>query len=142
MNKPLPATMSRFRTVALLRLARFETGWLSLASSYNPKLAATLVHDLHLQVEDARAIGAHDVVEVSAQLEKLLAAADRRRYVVPPDIELLVTMAIQLLGILIRGERNSSVDVRGFVRQIDEAVDMLKGDVSPRSVGERGSGHS
>jgi len=142
MNKPLPATMSRFRTVALLRLARFETGWLSLASSYNPKIANSLAHDLHLQQQDARAVGATDVVEVSCQLEKLFAAADRRRYVVPPEIELLVTMAVQLLGILIRDERNASVDVRGFVRQIDEAVNALKAEVPPRSVPQRGSGDS
>jgi hypothetical protein len=128
MSKPTAASLSRFRTVALLRLARLETGWLSLSTAYQPALAAALARDLRLQKEDARTIGAADVVEVSERLEKLVAASEQRKYVLPADIEVVATMAIHLLGLLIRGERSASVDVPGFLRQIEDAVEALRTD--------------
>ena len=145
MSKPLPAAVSRFRTVALLRLARLETGWLSLPSAYDAKLASTLLRDLQQQTQEARRIGAGEVVEVSDRLEKLLVAAERRRCVVPPEVDHLVTMAIQLLGILIRGERSVSVDVPGFLRKMESATETLRGGglaAEPPSLGRRREGSS
>jgi hypothetical protein len=141
-KQQLPAAVSRFRTVALLRLARLETGWLSLPSSYDARLANTLVRDLQAQTQEARRLGVSDVVEVSDRLEKLLVAAELRRCVVPPEVDHLVTMAIQLLGLLIRGERTVTVDVPGFLRKMEDATHTLRvgGDPAPSSFGkQRGS---
>src|SRR5690606_23459586 len=73
------------------------------------------------------------------KLEDLLEVAATLHYEVPEDFELVVTMAIQFLGLLLRKKDAGTMkgfDLDGFVRQVDEVLHGVKSaPITPRSTG-------
>ena len=118
--------LARFRTLSLERIGRVEAAWLSFVQGLeDPEMARGMAHDLHNVKGDARIAGFNEIALLCQKLEDLLEVAARLRYDVPEDFELVVTMAIQFLGLLLRkrdGGAMRGFDLDGFVRQVDEVL--------------------
>lgn len=127
--------IARFRTVGLERLARVEAGWMSLTHGHaGASEESTLFRDLHTLKGDARVVGFGDVALLCQRLEDLVFAARERRYQVREEVDILVTMSIQFVGMLLRKKGPAGgIDLAGFVKQIEELLrDFPKGSERPR----------
>lgn len=127
MTPDLPeGIITRFRTLSLERLGRVEATWNSLIGGVQDHNALREVaRDLHTLKGDSRMVGFDDVHVLSQKLEELFAVAGQLDYRVSDDLELVITMAIQFLGVLLRkksGNAVSGIDLPGFVRQVDEVL--------------------
>jgi two-component system chemotaxis sensor kinase CheA len=81
--------------------------------------------ELHTLKGDARVVGFNDIHLLAHKLEELLGAAERRRFLIPEEFDLVMTMAIRLMVMLLRtrdGVSLGGIDVDGFVQQIDELL--------------------
>ncbi len=144
--------VSRFQTSSLERVARLETSWSRLVADPTDSEAVSLIHrEVHTLKGDSRMVGFTDVDLVCHKIEDLLELAREREYQVNDDVELSVTMGLQLVALLIRkrvGSSLSGIDLPGFVRQIDGLVAETRRDkvsrprvpTGPPKLGPRPSG--
>lgn len=113
----------RFRVVSLERLARLEAGWTkAVADPTDAEAIAAMHREVHTLKGDARMVGFTDVDLVCHKLEDMLQLAAERDHQVSDDFELIVIMAVQLVGMLIRKRAGASfggIDLPGFIRQMD-----------------------
>lgn len=127
MTPDLPeGIITRFRTLSLERISRVEATWNSLAHGVHDQAAVReLSRDLHTLKGDSRMVGFDEIHVLSHKLEELFALATQLDYAVPDDVEFVVTMAIQFLGMMLRKKSSnamSGIDLDGFVRQVDEVL--------------------
>ncbi|MDX2088181.1 MAG: ATP-binding protein [Kofleriaceae bacterium] len=119
------AIIARFRTLSLERVGRVEATWNSLIQGvHDDDAIRAMAHDVHTLKGDAKIVGFDEVHALTQKLEELLALAAQQRYAVSEDLELVVTMATQFLGMLLRKKAGgtSGIDLVGFVRQVDEII--------------------
>jgi chemotaxis protein histidine kinase CheA len=118
-----PEVLGRFRVVSLERLDRIDAAWQALiAGSASAVDGETLTQELHTLKGDARVVGMSDVGVLCQRLEELVFAARDRRFHVHEDVDIVMTMAIQFLGMLIRkkpGMVSSGIDLEGFLKQLE-----------------------
>lgn len=124
---PLPdEVLLRFRQLAAERLPRAESLWLSLVQGAGAvDDAGELQRLVHTLKGDAQLVGLSEVELVCHKLEDLLAVARDLAHAVPDDVDLLVTMSFQLIGLLTRKRSGSAVagiDMPGFVQEVDQVV--------------------
>ena len=114
--------LARFRAAAFERLERIDTTWTALThGSGSSKGDEEMFRELHTLKGDARVVGFPDVALLCQRLEDLLSAARRRRYQVHEDVDVVVTMAIQFAGMLLRKKAGITrgIDLEGFLAQIE-----------------------
>jgi two-component system chemotaxis sensor kinase CheA len=114
--------IARFRAVAFERLERIDATWTALThGSASPKSDDEMFRELHTLKGDARVVGFSDVAVLSQKLEDLLNEARRRRYRVSDDVDVVVTMAIQFIGMILRKKAGVTrgIDLEGFLAQIE-----------------------
>jgi two-component system chemotaxis sensor kinase CheA len=118
--------VARFRSVAQQRLGRIEVCWSDLTSGGDdPSLAAELRRELHTLKGESRAIGFPDINLVCHKLEEMVGRAERSRFRVSDNFDLMVVGAIQFVAMLLRkkpGQAFGGIDLPGFIQQIDEAL--------------------
>ena len=118
--------IARFRTLSLERISRVESTWNALTQGVHEEAAIReMARDLHTLKGDARIVGFEEVGLLAQKLEELLLLAGQLRYQVSEDLELVVTMATQFVGMLLRKKAGSTmggIDLDGFVRQVDEIL--------------------
>ena len=120
------ALLTRFRTVSFERLERIDSAWAALTHD----AAATDVEenayrDLHTLKGDARVVGFGDVAVLCQRLEDILNAARVRQYRVHEEVDIVVTMGLQFIGMLLRkkvGGSRTGIDLDGFLVQIDHVL--------------------
>ncbi len=121
-----PEVLARFRAVGFERLERIDAAWRELTQGeLAPKVEDTLYRELHTLKGDARVVGYAEVGLLCQRLEDLLAAARDRRYRVHEDVDIVVTMAVQFIGMLIRrkpGGAPSGIDLDGFLEQLESVL--------------------
>ncbi len=125
----MPETLlARFRTSAFERLERIDTGWAALlGGTASPQVEQEVFRDLHTLRGEAGVVGAKDVVLLARRLEDLVYAARDCSYRVKDDVDIVVTMAIQFIGILLRRSGSSpqpGIDIPGFVKQVEEVLSL------------------
>jgi two-component system chemotaxis sensor kinase CheA len=120
------AVLARCRAQGFERLERIDWGWTALVGgTCPPEREKELYRDLHTLKGDTRIVGLTDVATLCQKLEDLLFAARDRRYRVHEDVDVVVTMAIQFIGMLLRRKGSSSrsgIDLQGFLKQIEEVL--------------------
>lgn len=117
--------ITRFRTLSLERIGRVESVWNALVQGAEDEEAVRgIARDLHTLKGDARIVGFDEVHVLSHKLEELLALAGQMNYRVSEDFDLVVTMATQFVGMLLRKKSGgaSGIDLPGFVRQVDDVL--------------------
>jgi len=118
--------LERFRTLSLERIGRVEAMWNGLVQNIDADEAARQIsRDVHTLKGDAAIVGFFEVQILCQKLEDLLQLAEEVQYEISEDFELVVTMAIQFVGMLLRKKRGSAMtglDLPGFVRQVDDVL--------------------
>src|SRR5690242_8626544 len=117
--------ITRFRTLSLERIGRVESVWQTLIQGAEDHEAVrAMSRDLHTLKGDAKIVGFEEVHVLAQKLEELLAAAGQVQYRVSEDFDLVVTMAAQFVGMLLRKKTRDAagIDLVGFVRQVDEVL--------------------
>ena len=120
------ALLERFRALSLDRIARTEAAWnLAVQGTVDAAAVRQVLRDLHTLKGDARVIGLDQVHVLAHKLEDLLGLAGEHQFQVSEDFDLVVTMAIQFAGMLLRMKPGASVtgiDLDGFLRQVEEIL--------------------
>ncbi|MGN6104988.1 MAG: ATP-binding protein [Kofleriaceae bacterium] len=134
--------LERFRKLSLERIGRVEAMWNSLIQHREgEEVALQLARDVHTLKGDAAIVGFLEVQVLCQKLEDLLSVSESLNYEVSDDLELVVTMAIQFVGMLLRkksGSSMSGLDLPGFVRQVDDVLRECRTmPVSPRGRARR-----
>jgi len=114
--------LARFRALAFERLERIDATWNALTRGIAPaKADDEMFRELHTLKGDARVVGFLEVSVLCQRLEDLLSAARGRRYRVHEEVDIVVTMAIQFVGMLLRRGAGVSrgIDLDGFLSQIE-----------------------
>jgi len=117
----------RFRTFSLERMRRVEASWNRIVQDPESDhgMFGGMLREVHTLKGDASIVGYHEVHLLCQKLEDLLQIADRLTSDVSEDLDLVVTMAIQFLGMLLRmrpGSPMTGLDLDGFVRQCDDVL--------------------
>lgn len=135
--------IQRFRQLVVERLTRAESLWFSLLQGTGQDAeAAELLRVVHTLKGDAGVIGLTDVHLVCHELEELLDAAKDVAWAVPDDLDLLVTMSFQFIGLLARrppGVLVAGIDLAGFVQEVDQAVRATRALERFAGTGPKGS---
>ena len=139
--------LERFRTLSLERIGRVEAMWNGLVQNIGVDEAARQINrDVHTLKGDAAIVGFFEVQILCQKLEDLLQLAEEMHYEISEDFELVVTMAIQFVGMLLRKKRGSAMtglDLPGFVRQVDDVLRESRAlPVSTRGGGRRAGSRS
>jgi two-component system, chemotaxis family, sensor kinase CheA len=118
--------LERFRVLSLERVGRVETAWnrlIHVRDEDDDDLVPSMQREVHTLKGDAAVAGFVEVQQLCQKLEDLLEVAEAR-FEISEDFDLVVTMAIQFLGILLRVKSGAmtGLDLDGFVRQVDEVV--------------------
>jgi two-component system chemotaxis sensor kinase CheA len=118
--------LTRFRAVAYERLSRLDAAWAGLTAGRAPPGAEhEIFRDIHTLKGDARVLGFPEVALLSQRLEDVLSAARERRFRVHEDVDVVVTMAIQFIGLLLRkraGTAKAAIDLDGFIAQVEQVT--------------------
>ena len=118
--------VARFRAVSFERLERIEATWLALTHGGGEGAREDAMYrDLHTLKGDARVVGFSDVAVLAQRLEDLLAAARVRRYRVHEDVDIVVQMGLQFIGMLLRrkhGAPRAGIDLDGFLKQLEDVL--------------------
>jgi two-component system chemotaxis sensor kinase CheA len=116
--------ITRFRTLSLERIGRVESVWNALLQGADDEEAVrAMSRDLHTLKGDAKAVGFEEVHALAQKLEELVAVASHHDYRVSEDFELVVSMATQFAGILLKKKTAASgIDLAGFLRQVDDVL--------------------
>jgi len=137
--------LERFRTLSLERVGRVEAMWNGLVQNVDAdESARQIARDVHTLKGDAAIVGFFEVQILCQKLEDLLQLAEEMHYEISEDFELVVTMAIQFAGMLLRKKRGSAMtglDLPGFVRQVDDVLRESRAlPLSPRGRARRAGG--
>jgi two-component system chemotaxis sensor kinase CheA len=137
---------TRFRAVSLERVERIEATWLALThGGTDPAREEELYRDLHTLKGDARVVGFTDVSHLCQRLEDLLAAARARHYRVHEEVDVVVNMGFQFLGMLLRrkqGAPAAGIDLEGYFKQLDDVLgDWLRRSSEAPALGAPGPLH-
>jgi two-component system chemotaxis sensor kinase CheA len=121
------ALLARFRALAFDRLERIDAAWIELTgadAAPEAKTEEAIFQELHTLKGDARVVGLADVAVLCQKLEELLALAQRRRFRVHEDVDIVATMAIQFVGMLLRKGTvaRGGIDLEGFLAQIEHVL--------------------
>jgi two-component system chemotaxis sensor kinase CheA len=118
--------LARFRTVSYERLDRIDSAWVALMQGTGPRsVEDDVFRDLHTLKGDAQVAGFSDVGVLCQRLEDLLSAARGRQYRVNEEVDIVVTMSIQFIGMLLRKKSDvprTGIDLEGFLAQIQEVL--------------------
>jgi two-component system, chemotaxis family, sensor kinase CheA len=117
--------LEEFRHESIERLERVDGAWMALLNgTASAETEPTLLRDVHTLKGDARVVGVTDVALLAQSLEDLLAAAKARSYRVHEDVDVVVTMAIQFMGMLVRKHARvrKSIDLDSFLKQVEEVT--------------------
>lgn len=118
--------LDRFRASSRDRLSRVEAAWTSLCEGVAPAGTATEMHrNVHTLKGDARMVQFDDINLVCQKLEDLLAVADAKKYQVDSDFDLVVTMALDFVGLMLKRRTDqvvSGIDLRGFATQVKQVL--------------------
>ena len=121
--------IARFRASGFERLERIEAGWAALAhGGAEGSVEEEMLRDLHTLKGDARVMGFAEAGVLCQRLEDLLAVARERRYRVHEDVDIVVNMGLQFIGMLLRkkvGAPRGGIDLDGFLKQIEEVLAEL-----------------
>jgi two-component system, chemotaxis family, sensor kinase CheA len=123
----LPADLlERFRVLSLERVGRLETAWNRLVHvrEDDDGIVQHMQREVHTLKGDAAVVGAREVLRLCQKLEDLLAVTQELHFEVSEDLEVVVTMAIQFLGMLLRVKVGAmtGLDLDGFVHQVDDVL--------------------
>jgi chemotaxis protein histidine kinase CheA len=123
----IPADLlERFRVLSLERVGRVEATWNRLVHVRGDGggLVREMQREIHTIKGDASVIGWREVRELCQKLEDLLEISEELGFEISEDLELVVTMAIQLVGMLLRVKPGvtTGLDLVGFVRQVDDLL--------------------
>lgn len=118
--------LERFRVLGLERVGRIETTWNRLVQlrSDDAGFVREMMRELHTIKGDASVIGWREVRELCAKLEDLLEVCEDTGFEISEDVELVITMALQLVTMLLRVKpgMTAGLDLPGFVRQVDDVL--------------------
>ena len=122
-----PELLERFRVTSLERVGRIESTWNRLVharSDDDDRVVDLLLREVHTLKGDAAVSGSRDVQRLCQKIEDLLTVVQGPRFEVSDDVDMLVTMAIQFLGMLLRVRSGplTGLDLDGFVRQVDDVL--------------------
>lgn len=117
----------RFRTLSFERVRRVEGAWNRVVQDAegDPGLVGEMLREIHTLKGDAAILGANEILKLCQKLEDLLQLTEELNGSVSEDLELVVTMAMQFLGMLLRmkhGAPMTGLDLDGFVRQCDDVL--------------------
>ncbi len=132
--------IARFRTLSLERIGRVESVWNALLQgAEDAEAVRTMSHDLHTLKGDAKVVGFEEVHVLAKKLEELVALAAQLQYRVSEDFELVVTMATQFAGMLLKKKSagTSGIDLDGFLRQVDDVLRETQVLRKPRTTNPR-----
>src|SRR5262245_15629092 len=117
----IPAELlERFRLSSLERVGRIEATWNRLLAGSEPDATQHMLREVHTLKGDSSVAGATAVQQLCQKLEDLLEAVDERPLDIADDLEVVVTMAMQFIGMLLRVRQAAGIDLEGFVRQVDD----------------------
>lgn len=124
---PLPEEiLDRFRTSSRNRLAQIEAAWQSLAQGIgDDESAREMQRNVHTLKGDARMVQFQDIDLVCQKLEDLLSVAHSCNYQVSSDLDLMVTMALDFIGLLLRrrgDQQVAAINLQGFVAQVHQVL--------------------
>jgi two-component system chemotaxis sensor kinase CheA len=109
--------------LGLERIGRAEAIWHALVNGANDDEAVrTISRDLHTLKGDASVVGYNEVHVLAHKVEELVGLASELEFQVSDDVELVMTIAMQFLGMLLRTRQALAIDLDGFVRQVDEVI--------------------
>lgn len=132
--------VARFRVVAQERLGRVEAAWLELGQRPDDHaLAQQMGRELHTLKGDAHILGFRDASRLCHKLEELLASAELHQFRVAEEFDMVVTMAIQFLGMIIRrkaGGPVGGIDLPGFIRHVDDVLRDAAASLAPAEPAE------
>jgi len=115
--------VDQFRGVALERVERAEEAWARVLGTLDDEAARTVHREVHTLKGESKIVSFVDVNTLCHKLEDLLDVARARGYAVDHDFDLAVTMALQLIAMLVtKAAHPTAIDLPGFVRQIDAIV--------------------
>ncbi len=121
-----PELLERFRLASLDRVGRIETMWNRLIAVREDRegLIPMMLREVHTLKGDSSVAGARDLQRLCQKLEDLLEAIHEPQLEMSDDLEVVVTMAIQFLGMLLRVRQGamSGIDLDGFVRQVEDVL--------------------
>ena len=118
------AILAQFKSASSDRLRRIEAAW-NRSLLEQGGTVSEMLRELHTLKGDAAIVGESSIHQLCQKLEDLVERVDKQRASAPTDeLELVVTMAIQFIGMLLRAKPNAMVglDLDGFMRQIQEAL--------------------
>lgn len=115
--------LEKFRVLSLDRVGRVEATWIRLlhveaVADERQPLLRQIQRELHTLKGDAAIVGAHELQHLSHELEELLKLAERRRFQIAAELELVVTTAIRLLATLLRTDDVHDFDLQTLLQQI------------------------
>jgi two-component system chemotaxis sensor kinase CheA len=116
--------VERFRSASSDRLRRIEAAW-NRSLLEQGGTVSEMMRELHTLKGDAAIVGESSVHRLCQKLEDLVQRIEQQRPNVPTDeIELVVTMAIQFVGMILRAKQHAmaGLDLAGFMRQIDDVL--------------------
>lgn len=126
-SAPLPEEiLDRFRTSSRNRLLQVQTSWKALTQGMgSDEMAREMHRNVHTLKGDSRMVQFHDIDLVCQKLEDLLSAADSRQYKVSQDFALVLDMALDFIGLLLRRRGDQEVggiNLAGFVAQVNQVI--------------------
>jgi two-component system chemotaxis sensor kinase CheA len=119
------ALASMFRAAAMQRLERIDEAWNTLVRGLATEdTERGLLRDVHTLKGDAKVVGLSEVSLLCQRLEELLEAAHAKGYRVHDDVDIVVTMTIQFIGMLVRKQSSTrgGIDLDGFLKQIEQVM--------------------
>jgi two-component system chemotaxis sensor kinase CheA len=125
------------------RLERIDAAWAGLVrGEATPDTEAELLRDVHTLKGDAKVVGLGEASVLCQRLEDLLSLARERRYNVHDDVDIVVTMSIQFLGMLVRKQSSArgGIDIAGFMQQVEQVTSLWL-TRSPDTAGENPLAH-
>jgi hypothetical protein len=129
MARPLDDS-GRARTLSLLRVARLETNWVALGQGGDAEqVVAAMNRDLQALQAQSPAVGVSGLCD---SIGRILAHVAAHGGVLPQELDLLMTMAIQFVGRLVRDGPAAARGIEGFLREVDEALRDAGGAPSER----------
>lgn len=117
--------VQQFRAIALERIERIEAAWAQVLARLDDDASTLIQREIHTLKGESRVVGFTDVNMVCHKLEDLLDVARARGYAIEEELDLLVGMALRFMTMLVRkrvGSAMSSIDLPGFIRQIDQVL--------------------
>jgi two-component system chemotaxis sensor kinase CheA len=139
--KPTDEFIERYRAVGLDRLTRVETAWFAITQGAgSDQTAEGLRRDLHTLKGDSALLGFDGVSKLCQRLEDLVSWAAEVEFVIGDELDLLVTMALQFAGMILRAPAASpltGIDLPGFLAQVDASLARTREPPSREPTGGR-----